>query len=122
MTMTVLLIEDDPDVRMMLSLFLQRSGFEVVQANNGEDGCELYRANRERVRAVVVDAVLPGLDGPSTIARLRKCNPHVRFCFITGIDSRELYDCGPARVLQKPFSLDEFLQTVRQLAAASATS
>jgi DNA-binding response OmpR family regulator len=114
----ILLIEDEPGQRMLLSILLKRSGFEVIQANSGEVACELYRANADRICLVLTDVSLPGLDGVSTIARLRECNPQVRFCFITGGDTGELLDQGAAHVFQKPFAVDEFAQTMKQLAAA----
>jgi len=101
-------------MRMILSLLLTKSGFEVVQAKSGEQACKLYRANH----LVVADVSLPGLDGPSTIARLRERDPQVRFCFITGSDPQELRDRGAAYVFQKPFPLDDFVQALRQLAAS----
>jgi CheY-like chemotaxis protein len=118
--MTILLIEDEPFMRMMLSHLLNKNGFEVVEATSGEQACEIYSANAERIAVVVADAILPGLNGPSTIARLREVNPELRFCFITGGETRELLERGPARVFQKPFSHDEFLKTVQELAAEVA--
>ena len=113
--MTILLIENGPDLLRMLSLLLKKSGFEVFQATTGEQACELYRANAE-IRVIVASAYLPGMDGPSTIARLREINPQLRFCFITSGNPQELHGCG-APVFQKPFSIDEFMRTVRRLAA-----
>jgi DNA-binding response OmpR family regulator len=117
--MTILLIEDEPAVRRMLNLLLKKGGFEVLQATSGEEACEMYRANPE-IRLVISNASLPGMDGPATIARLRQINPQLRFCFVTGEVTREVLECGAARIFQKPFSPHEFMNTVRELVVEAA--
>jgi CheY-like chemotaxis protein len=66
----VLVIDDDDDIRMLVRLSLQRvGGLEVIEAANGREGVELARA--ERPDAILLDVMMPEMDGPSAVRELR---------------------------------------------------
>ena len=66
----ILVVDDDPDVRSVISLSLGRVGkMEVVEAHSGHDAIE--RLRRGTFDAIVLDVMMPGLDGPSTLERIR---------------------------------------------------
>jgi CheY-like chemotaxis protein len=58
---SVLVIDDDPDMRQVLSDFLQRSGYRVVEAANGQEG--IFAAECEPIDAVILDKEMPGMNG-----------------------------------------------------------
>ena len=66
----VLLIDDDPDIRTVAELGLSAvGGFEVLLASGGEEGIAM--AARERPELIILDVMMPGVDGPTTLARLK---------------------------------------------------
>ncbi len=106
--MKVLIIDDEPDIRRIARLGLARvGGMEVVDAANGAEG--IARAKAERPDAVLLDVMMPGLDGPSTLARLRE-DPEtasIPVVFLTAkaiaAEVDRLKSLGAAGVLTKPF-------------------
>jgi two-component system OmpR family response regulator len=104
----VLIIDDEPDIRRIARLGLARvGGMEVVDAASGADG--LVRARADKPDAILLDVMMPGLDGPSTLARLRE-DPEtasVPVVFLTAkaiaSEVERLKSLGAAGVLTKPF-------------------
>ena len=119
----VLIVDDQPGVRAVLQVGLERQGFCSYVAADGYQAVHLYRHHREVIDVVLLDVCMPGLDGPQTLAALREVNPQVRCCFMSGDlgrhTERALRDLGAAAVLLKPFCLDEVAAALRQLACAA---
>jgi CheY-like chemotaxis protein len=115
----VLVVDDEPLVRSLVSLGLERVAFEVWTAANGREAIELYRQERSRIAVVVLDVRMPGLDGPATLDALREVNPDVVACFMSGdmggYEPDELIGRGAACVIAKPFHLNELADIVRLL-------
>jgi two-component system OmpR family response regulator len=106
--MKVLLIDDEPDIRRVARLGLTRvGGMEVIEASSGAEG--LVKAREERPDAVLLDVMMPGLDGPSTLARLREdpATAGMPVVFLTAkaiaAEVDRLKALGAAGVLTKPF-------------------
>jgi CheY-like chemotaxis protein len=116
----VLVVDDEHLVRIMVQLGLEREGFDVWLAANGREAIAVYRAHKEDIAVVLLDVHMPGLDGPATLDALRKRNPEVRACFMSGdtgsYEPDELLQRGAVHVLAKPFRLDDLANILRQLA------
>ena len=116
----VLVVDDEHLVRIMVQLGLERNGFNVWLAPNGPEAIDLYRAHKEDIDVVLLDVCMPGLDGPATLDALRKRNPEVRACFMSGdtgsYEPDELVQRGAARVIAKPFYLDDLANILRLVA------
>jgi two-component system OmpR family response regulator len=104
----VLIVDDEPDIRRIARLGLSRvGGMEVVEATNGHEA--LVRAREDHPDAVLLDVMMPGLDGPSTLARLREdpATSAIPVVFLTAKASAAEVDRlklrGAAGVLAKPF-------------------
>lgn len=117
--MSILLVEDDDDLRDDLALALQSEGYTVTACSGGLKALEL--ASQETFDLVVSDVRMAGLDGLETIERLQKQQPSVATLIITGYtaeaDSIRAVRLGVGDFLKKPFRLDEFLQAVERLLA-----
>jgi CheY-like chemotaxis protein len=115
----VLVVDDDHLVRIMVQMGLERDGFEVWLARNGWEAIELYREHRDSVGVVLLDVRMPGLDGPATLDALRKLNPGVLVCFMSGdtgnYEPEDLRQRGAVHVIAKPFQLNELADVLRQL-------
>jgi CheY-like chemotaxis protein len=118
----VLVVDDDPGVRKVLTAVLQRYGCAVWSAGDGRTAVRVYEQNRAEVGVVLLDVCMPGLDGPQTLDALRAVDPGVRAMFMTGDPGyytiEELRRRGMA-VLHKPFTDLAALAGVLQEAAAA---
>jgi DNA-binding response OmpR family regulator len=118
---TILLVDDEDAVQKLLAYPLERDGFRVVQARDGEEALE--RFGRERVDLVVLDVMLPKLDGLEVCKRLRAAS-NVPIIMLTARDD-ELdkvlgLELGADDYITKPFSIREFRSRVRALLRRAA--
>jgi CheY-like chemotaxis protein len=108
----LLLVEDNDNVRHMLELALRGLGFTVLAANSGRQAIETFQS--KAVDVVLLDVIMPQMDGPETLSNLKKINPEVICYFMTGnaghYSNEDLLNCGAAAVLQKPFYLEDLRQ------------
>ncbi|HET7468854.1 MAG TPA: response regulator [Gemmatimonadales bacterium] len=114
---TILLVDDDPQVRRTLRVALERIGHRVLPAENGLDGAR--RAREGGVDLAVVDIHMPEMDGLELLAQLRATCPTLPVIMMSGGDqTRDLALLDDARLLgasaalAKPFSLDELYTLV----------
>jgi CheY-like chemotaxis protein len=118
----VLIVDDDPLLRMLLNLGLRTHGFRVWQAGGGREAVAVYRQYGPLIDLVLLDARMPDLDGPHTLAALREVAHGVRVCFLCagaeGDLPEDLVALGAVGVLTKPFRLDGLVQALQHLAAA----
>jgi two-component system OmpR family response regulator len=128
MTMRILLIEDDSETADYIAQGLRQSGHAVNRASHGHQG--LVMATEETYDVVVVDRMLPGIDGLGLVTTLRKAGVKTAVLFLTalgGIDDRvEGLEAGGDDYLTKPFAFSELLARLNALArrpplAADAT-
>ena len=117
----VLVVDDEGALRRLLDVGMRQEGFAVWLAATGREALDLYRRHRETIDVVLLDVLMPGLDGPQTLAALQELNPEIRCCFMSGdlgsYTEERLRGLGAAAVLQKPFRLAEAAQALRQLAS-----
>jgi signal transduction histidine kinase len=128
---TILLVEDEPDVRRLAARALTQHGYVVLEANGGVEALEIARRYRGPVNLLVTDVVMPGLNGKEVLAKLLETRADTRALFMSGypadiIANRGLLDSNTA-FLQKPFTPSVFLQRVRatldgQLEASGAAA
>ena len=119
--MRVLLVEDSQRLQASLTVALQRSGYAVDAAADGEEG--LWRADSEDYDAMVLDLMLPKRDGLSVLTELRRRQRNVRVLVLTARDTIEDrvrgLQTGADDYLVKPFALEEFLTRVQALCRRS---
>ena len=122
--MKVLIVDDEPDIRRIAKLGLSRvGGMEVVEAANGAEA--LVRAKADKPDAVLLDVMMPGLDGPSTLARLREdpATSGIPVVFLTAkaiaVELERLKVLGAAGVLTKPFDPMTLARELRALLGIS---
>ncbi len=115
--MRLLLVEDDPVISSFVVKGLKEAGFAVDSASNGEDG--LHLALVEPYDAVIVDLMLPKLDGLSLITTLRETKPNIPIMILSAkrsVDDRvKGLQTGSDDYLTKPFAFSELLARVQAL-------
>ena len=115
---TLLLVEDDPEVRALFGSFLRHAGYTVVDVPNGAEALLVLRDRHAHVDAVITDVVLPYVDGPALVSAVRGAHPDVPVLFVSGYDvETELADDGrpPTRHLRKPLTRSALLTEVAAL-------
>ncbi len=120
--LTVLLVEDEDAVRMFGARALRNKGYQVVEAASGEDALDILDAGEEPIDVLITDVVMPGLDGPALIRKVRETRPDMRVIFISGYteDSfRQRLDDTTVEIdfLPKPFSLEQLAVKVKDVLA-----
>jgi len=113
----VLVIDDEPQIRSMLRMMLERAGHEVEEAPDGIEGIRIYRNNP--VDLIISDLIMPNKDGIGMIIELKKEFPDVKIIAMSGggLNKPEGYlegakKLGAQRTLTKPIDRDELLRTV----------
>jgi CheY-like chemotaxis protein len=105
----VLVVDDDPAVRRAVGRLLGRLGFLVLEAASGAEGIALYGRHLGRIRAVILDLTMPGLDGVETLRELRRMDPAACVVVASGHGEDEVaarFRGAPADgFVQKPFTL-----------------
>lgn len=117
----LILVEDDPQVRGMLSETLREEGYDVVEASNGKEAVTLFRESPAEL--VITDIIMPEQDGVETIHALRREFPDVKIIAISGgsANIRGDYLLGTANALgaiktfNKPVDMNELLETVKNV-------
>jgi len=101
---------------------LEENGYRVMVAGDGVEAVELFRRHHDEIALVILDLLMPKLDGGQTYLELKKIKPTVKAFFCTGYTPQEiigaLLEEESLRALQKPFRPAEFVQTVRDVLAA----
>ncbi|TVP56460.1 MAG: PAS domain S-box protein [Gemmatimonadales bacterium] len=113
---TVLVVEDDPTLARVLVRSLERAGFRVLSASNGEEAVERAEADQIGIDLVLSDVVMPGPRGPELLRRLRLNDPNVKMVMMSGHSSGELagqLDGDIEAFLAKPFSPREMVEAIR---------
>jgi DNA-binding response OmpR family regulator len=114
---TVLLVDDEESVQKLLAYPLEREGYRVVQARDGEEALERYRA--EAIDLVILDLMLPRLDGLAVCRQLREERSAVPIIMLTarGDEGDKVLglELGADDYITKPFSIREFMSRVRAL-------
>ena len=114
---TVLLVEDEASVRLLIRRILARQGYTVVEAENGEEGLRVWTEQRGRVALVVTDTVMPLMGGREMARRIRESEPGLPIVLMSGYSQDEqgpATDGDDAGFVAKPFDVDDFVRTVRR--------
>jgi len=116
---TILVAEDDPEVRAFTHRVLKDAGYRVIEARDGAEGLELSDRHGREVHLVITDVVMPFLSGPELAQCLSHSLPRVKLLYISGYADEALHRHGvlPTNIpmLRKPFTPRELRQTVRHL-------
>ena len=116
---TVLVVEDEPRVRSLMRLMLQRAGYTVLEAEDGVQAVELAAAHGPDLDLLVTDVVMPRMSGPQVADALRAARPGLSVIFISGYTGDAMLRHGVGEratpFLQKPFTMTDLTRKVRQV-------
>jgi two-component system, cell cycle sensor histidine kinase and response regulator CckA len=118
-TETLLLVEDEPQVRAVAARALRAAGYRVLEATNGRDGVQVARRERDAIDLIVSDVVMPEMGGKEMVELARQFVPSAAVLFVSGYTAGSFPlpadDSSANRFLQKPFTPQELLAMVRQV-------
>ena len=118
-TETILLAEDESDVREVAREFLESGGYTVIEAGNGAEALRLAAAHKGKIDLLVTDMVMPGMTGPELAGRLQKDRVNLCVIYMSGYSEQAAVEAAQSqvltRLLTKPFSRTAFLRMVREV-------
>jgi CheY-like chemotaxis protein len=114
----ILLVDDEAAMREIGTDILEGSGYKVLTASDGLEAVEIYRKRSNEIALVILDLVMPKMDGGQTFLELKKINPNVKSIFCTGYVSdaiiTQLLAEEHITAVQKPFRHEDFLHAVQE--------
>jgi PAS domain S-box-containing protein len=113
----VLIVDDERDVRMMLKKTLESHGYQTLIASDGIEGIALFAENRTRVRAIIMDLMMPNMDGVTTAKAIAKIDPYARIIAVSGLQKGgfpEFPDKLLVAALHKPYTAEKILMAIHQ--------
>ncbi len=117
-TETVLLVDDEEFVRDLGKRILERSGYTVLTASNGEEALDLYNKGRDKISLVILDLIMPEMGGKQCLEKLLKIDPKVRVLIASGFaasgQTNEAIEAGARGFIGKPFNMKGMLQSIRE--------
>ena len=115
---TVLIVDDEDDVREVTSEILQLSGLQTLTAANGMAALRLYAQHREQIDLVLLDLSMPGMTGEQVVKALWEIKPSLPIVLLSGYDehevSRRLGENRQMAFLQKPYTVEAIIATIEQ--------
>jgi two-component system, cell cycle sensor histidine kinase and response regulator CckA len=122
----ILVVEDDPSARELAEVSLRCQGYEVISASDGAQGLMAFTRNRDSIRAVVTDAVMPVMDGVQMVRAIRALDPHVAIISVSGCPDPEVVAAYEAlkvtAFLPKPYRLAELVRILAEATRDKPTS
>ena len=122
----VLIVEDDKSLRNALWNLFEECNFQVILAKNGQKGLEILEQIGGKISIVISDLVMPVMGGMEMYRKARELYPHKRFLFITGHKEAsrkiDVIQDPNIRRLQKPFTMEEIITSVRELYNSTPTT
>ena len=116
---TILLVEDEEIIRLMLVEILRQQGYTVLDARLAADALALAARHDKPIHLLVTDMSMPGMNGWDLAKTLRAARPGIPVLFTSGHNDHEFSQWGemepPVEHLFKPFSMEEFLRKARQM-------
>ena len=98
---------------------LERLGYRLLTAQDGKTAIEIYRAKQHLIRLVIMDMVMPGMDGEETFGYFKKINPQIKVLLASGYGVNEqvaglMLQQGCRGFIQKPFTLEALSKKVKK--------
>lgn len=120
MTKKILIIDDDPDLRQVLKIMLNKEGFLVSEAENGLQGIEKFKDTQYDL--IITDIIMPEKEGFETILELKQLNPDIKIIAMSGggkIPADDYLNMatnfGVCEVMVKPFKKEDFILSVKSV-------
>ena len=119
---TILVVDDEQAVRESAVEMLASLGYDVHSCNDGREAVELFESHRQSFDAVLLDLIMPKMDGEECYRRIREIDPAIRVVVATGYSDRvkesEILQQGAAGLIRKPYRLSELSRMLARATVA----
>jgi PAS domain S-box-containing protein len=118
-TEAILVVEDDTDVRRMLVAVLTGQDYTILEAVDGDDAINVFNAHKEEIDLIILDVIMPGMNGKEVLDEIRRTSPAVKAIFMSGYAGDILFIKGVKdegiEFMQKPISVPDLLGRIRHV-------
>jgi two-component system, cell cycle sensor histidine kinase and response regulator CckA len=123
---TILLVDDEKYVRDLGKRILERSAYTVITATNGKEALDIYAREQAGIALVVLDMVMPKMEGKQCLERLLKIDPHVKVIISSGFsldaEERERLGAFVKGFVNKPYEVSELVRAVKEALGSGGTT
>lgn len=112
-TETILLVDDESQLRQMLAELLEQYGYSVLVAEDGQDAVDAYRNNRDRIQLILMDVIMPRKDGIKACREIIDLNQHALVVLMSAYSTESLNCIRQSSFIQKPMTPLELLKKIR---------
>lgn len=123
---TILFADDDHNVRTFSKLILEDSGYNVIEAIDGNDAVEKFKNQGDNIRLVILDVIMPNKGGKEAADEIKALRPNTKILFVSGYNAeilhRERATVHTVDFVAKPFNPDAFLTKVWKMLALTQCS
>ena len=118
-TGTILLVDDEAIVIGVGKQMLEKLGFAVLTATNGQEALDIFKVNKDRIDLVVLDMIMPGMGAGDTYDKLRVLDPEIKVLLSSGYgvdeQTNEVLERGCRGFIQKPFNMQVLSQKIEEV-------
>ncbi len=118
-TETILLVDDAEPFRSVGKEILNELGYKVITASDGESALEMYCKEQKRIDLVLLDLIMPGMNGRACLEELLKVNPRLKVVMtcsgLLGGSTKKLIESRAKGFLRKPYEIGEFPRVIREV-------
>ena len=124
-TETILLVEDEANLRYLARQYLEKQGYKVIEAADGAVAMQIAVAHEQTIHLLLTDVIMPGMNGRELAQRILEIRPNMKVLYMSGYTENVVghdgtLDAG-VRLLQKPFNLRDLKNLVREVLDATPT-
>jgi len=116
---SILLVDDEISIVEVCRDILANLGYKIYTAGSGHEAIDFYNANKDEIDLVILDMIMPGMNGSETYKQLKAANPDVKVILSTGYSAsdqaQQILDDGCQDLIQKPFRVDDLSQKIREV-------
>lgn len=116
---TILLVDDEAYIIDVAQLMLEGLGYSMLIANNGPNALELFEENKDKIDLVILDMVMPEMDGEEVFKAMRKMQPDIKIILASGYyvmeQAQSLLKSGSSEFLPKPFTIQQLSAKIRKM-------
>lgn len=115
----ILLVDDEQSILSSISELLDSLGYSVFKASCAYDAVDIYSKNHDRIQVVILDMIMPGMNGTELLQKLKEINANVRVIFSSGYsiqdDIQKILTEGRHGFIQKPYKIDKLVSNINQI-------
>jgi CheY-like chemotaxis protein len=115
----ILLVDDEASIIEVCRDILISLGYKIFTAKSGQEAITIYALNKDKIDLVILDMIMPGLNGGETYNQIKSINPEAKVILSTGYSGGEqaqkILDKGCQGLIQKPFRLEDLSQKIREV-------